>query len=126
MPTKFDSLTPDEMDELARRRAGARARARALDTSTDPAEDAALTAAAKADPDALPLSDDAVLRPAHEVHPALAAMSLRRGRGRPKLESPKQQVTLRLDADVIAKLRASGAGWQARVNELLREWLRLA
>ena len=42
-------------------------------------------------------------------------------RGRPRLEHPKQQVTLRLDHDVIERLRASGAGWQSRVNEILRK-----
>ena len=32
----------------------------------------------------------------------------------------KQQVTLRLDADVVAKFRNTGAGWQARINAALR------
>ena len=32
----------------------------------------------------------------------------------------KQQVTVRLDADVIAWLRKKGAGYQTRMNELLR------
>ncbi|TXM63688.1 BrnA antitoxin family protein [Methylobacterium sp. WL120] len=45
----------------------------------------------------------------------------RRGRGRPKSEAPKRQVTLRLDGDVIAAMRASGQGWQARANAVLRE-----
>ena len=44
-------------------------------------------------------------------------------RGRPPLESPKQRVTLRLDEDVVAALRASGPGWQTRVNAVLREWV---
>ena len=84
-----------------------------------------MVAAAKADPDARPMTGAALarMRPAHEVHPELAAAGLRRRRGRPRSPSPKQQVTLRLDADVIARLRASGAGWQTRVNELLRRWL---
>jgi uncharacterized protein (DUF4415 family) len=46
---------------------------------------------------------------------------IRRGRGRPKVDSPKQQVTMRLDADLIATMRASGPGWQVRANEALRE-----
>jgi uncharacterized protein (DUF4415 family) len=62
------------------------------------------------------------MRPAHEVVPELVARTLRR-RGRPRSPSPKQQVTLRLDADLIARLRASGAGWQVRVNEVLKRWL---
>jgi uncharacterized protein (DUF4415 family) len=44
-------------------------------------------------------------------------------RGRPKLEQPKKQVTLRLDADLLDGLRATGPGWQTRVNEVLRDWL---
>jgi uncharacterized protein (DUF4415 family) len=40
-------------------------------------------------------------------------------RGRPKSDKPKQQITLRLDQEVIAALRASGAGWQTRVNAIL-------
>jgi uncharacterized protein (DUF4415 family) len=43
--------------------------------------------------------------------------------GRPKLERPKISVTLRLDADVVERFRASGRGWQSRINELLRERL---
>lgn len=46
---------------------------------------------------------------------------LRRGRGRPKAERPKQQITLRLDADIIERFRATGPGWQARINEVLRK-----
>lgn len=45
----------------------------------------------------------------------------KRGRGRPPVENPKQQVTLRLDADVIEAMRASGPGWQVRANEALRQ-----
>ena len=44
-------------------------------------------------------------------------------RGRPKLASAKRQVTLRLDPDIVERLRASGPGWQTRVNEALRSWL---
>ena len=45
-------------------------------------------------------------------------------RGRPRgSASPttKQAVKLRLDPDVLAALRASGAGWQTRVNAILRD-----
>jgi uncharacterized protein (DUF4415 family) len=44
-------------------------------------------------------------------------------RGRPRLEQPKKQVTLRLDADLLDGLRATGPGWQTRINEVLRDWL---
>ena len=40
-------------------------------------------------------------------------------RGRPKLESPKVEVKIRLDADTVQHLRGSGPGWQTRVNALL-------
>jgi len=33
----------------------------------------------------------------------------------------KVQIALRVDADVLARYRASGAGWQTRMNALLRE-----
>ena len=42
-------------------------------------------------------------------------------RGRPKLDRPKRQVTLRLDADLVERLRATGRGWQSRVNEILKK-----
>jgi uncharacterized protein (DUF4415 family) len=40
-------------------------------------------------------------------------------RGRPKLEAPKVEVKIRLDARTAAHLRATGPGWQTRVNALL-------
>ena len=43
-------------------------------------------------------------------------------RGRPPLrDRAKQQVTLRLDPDVIDKFRESGPGWQGRINAALRK-----
>ena len=59
-------------------------------------------------------------RPFAEVHPQLAE-SFKRGKGRPPLDSPKKQVTLRLDAEVLERLRLSGKGWQGRVNEVLKK-----
>ena len=47
-------------------------------------------------------------------------------RGRPKAAITKEAVKLRLDADVLAALRATGAGWQTRINETLRASLHLA
>jgi len=52
-----------------------------------------------------------------------------RKRGRPvgsKQTVTKTPVKLRLDADVVAALRATGEGWQTRVNETLRATLHLA
>jgi uncharacterized protein (DUF4415 family) len=49
---------------------------------------------------------------------------IRRGkRGRPKLDHPKDLVTLRIDHDVLESFRASGSGWQSRINEALRKHL---
>ena len=47
-------------------------------------------------------------------------------RGRPKAMVTKAPVKLRLDADVLAALRASGDGWQTRINDTLRASLHLA
>jgi uncharacterized protein (DUF4415 family) len=56
-------------------------------------------------------------RPARDAIPHI--MEAVRRRGRPRGES-KALVTLRLDKDVVAALRAGGEGWQTRINELLR------
>jgi uncharacterized protein (DUF4415 family) len=42
-------------------------------------------------------------------------------RGRPKLETPKRQVTLRLDADLVDHYRQMGRGWQSQINAALRK-----
>ena len=42
-------------------------------------------------------------------------------RGRPKLDTPKEAVKLRLDRDVVAAYRNSGPGWQTRMNDALRK-----
>ena len=47
-------------------------------------------------------------------------------RGRPPAAVTKVPVTLRLNADVLAALRASGDGWQTRINDALRASLVLA
>jgi uncharacterized protein (DUF4415 family) len=58
----------------------------------------------------------------------LAAAGLHEGgkltrRGRPPSETRKQPVKIRLDPDLVAALRASGPGWQTRLNAFLREAL---
>jgi uncharacterized protein (DUF4415 family) len=52
-----------------------------------------------------------------------ATGTLTRGPGRPRIEAPKRQVSVRLDADVLDALKGSGPGWQGRMNQALREWL---
>ena len=44
-------------------------------------------------------------------------------RGRPKAQTPKVSTTIRFDADVLARFRAGGAGWQSQINSALRQWL---
>ncbi|WP_232476488.1 MULTISPECIES: BrnA antitoxin family protein [unclassified Acidovorax] len=45
-------------------------------------------------------------------------------RGRPLGSGTKAQVTLRLDVEVLEKFKASGDGWQTRINEALKSWVR--
>jgi uncharacterized protein (DUF4415 family) len=44
--------------------------------------------------------------------------------GRPVSENPKQPVSIRLDADVLAWLKSEGRGWQTRLNDILRREMR--
>lgn len=50
---------------------------------------------------------------------------IRRGPGRPRTGAAKEQISIRLDPDVIAKLREAGPGWQTQINVLLRKALGL-
>jgi uncharacterized protein (DUF4415 family) len=72
--------------------------------------------------------DFARARPFAEMFPHLveAAEQLReRARlGRPKLEHPKEHVTLRLDAEVVNGFKEDGPGWQGRINETLLKAVR--
>ena len=44
--------------------------------------------------------------------------------GRPKAETPKVAVSLRLDQDVVDGFKADGPGWQTRINAVLAESLK--
>ncbi len=44
-------------------------------------------------------------------------------RGRPKAAVTKERITIRLSQDVVDRFRASGAGWQTRVDAALKDWL---
>lgn len=64
------------------------------------------------------------MRPAREVMPPeffVAVEALRRARGRPPVEHPRKLVSIRLDQDVLDKFKATGKGWQTRINETLRK-----
>ena len=74
-----------------------------------------------ADPDNPELTDDelAAMRPASEVlDPALYA-ALTRPRGRPKSDVVKLAVKLRLDRGTVEAFKATGTGWQTRINDVL-------
>ena len=50
-----------------------------------------------------------------------------KARGRPvgsMKPDAKQAVTVRYSPDVLAAFKATGQGWQARMNDALREWLK--
>jgi uncharacterized protein (DUF4415 family) len=63
--------------------------------------------------------DFAKSRPAEELPPEILSQ-FKNKPGRPKLENPKEPVKLRLDSDVVTALRATGPGWQTRINDMLR------
>lgn len=103
---------PDPQSEEARR---AEARRQKMLTAIRPTadEDAAITAAAMTDLDNPPLADGvgAQFKPA------------RRPRGRPVQEATKVPTTMRLDSVVVDSFKATGDGWQTRINEALAEYL---
>lgn len=77
------------------------------------AEDAAIAAGVAQDADTMELTAEL----------AAKLQPLRRP-GRPKVEQPKVPMTMRVDADVLDAIKASGTGWQTRVNQVLREAVR--
>ena len=61
-------------------------------------------------------------KPTAEVLPPSLLKKL--GLRGPQKAPTKVPTTIRFDADVLAALKASGKGWQTRVNEAVREWLK--
>lgn len=59
-------------------------------------------------------------KPFRQSFPDLYA-SIQRARGRPRADKPLQQISIRLDPDVIAKFKATGKGWQTRINQVLKD-----
>lgn len=72
------------------------------------------------DPDDAPELDDEFFERAEEYDGNRLVK-----RGRPAGSGSKMSTTIRFDADIIARFRADGPGWQSRMNEALREWLAL-
>lgn len=50
-----------------------------------------------------------------------ASARIKRGPGRPRATVPRPKLNMRVDADVLAAFKATGPGWQTRINALLRE-----
>lgn len=78
-----------------------------------PEEDAAIVAAAKADPDAQPLTDEQLQ----------AMVPMRAVRGRPKSARKKQLLSVRYSPEVVEFFKSTGEGWQARMDKVLREYV---
>ena len=76
-----------------------------------PEEDAAITAAALSDPDAQPLTDA-----------ELAQFKPARRPGRPPAGIRKVPTSIRIDARVVDAFKATGDGWQTRMNDALLEY----
>jgi uncharacterized protein (DUF4415 family) len=64
--------------------------------------------------------DFAKARPAAEVLPPELLAQFKAKVGRPRMESPKVPVKIRLDGAVVKALRATGPGWQTRINDMLK------
>jgi uncharacterized protein (DUF4415 family) len=77
------------------------------------AEDRAITAAAKDDPDAQPLTPKQLR----------AMVPLRAVRGRPKSEKKKLLLSVRYSPEVVEYFRSTGDGWQSRMDGVLRQYV---
>ena len=84
-----------------------------------------------ADPDTFEWTTEefAEAKPASEVLPRglyEAAVKRRRGQRGPQKAPVKKAITLRIDPDILARYKATGPGWQSRMNEALRRSLETA
>lgn len=52
-----------------------------------------------------------------------ASAKIIRGPGRPRLETPKKLLPIRYDLSIIEAFKATGKGWQTRMNDALRTYL---
>jgi uncharacterized protein (DUF4415 family) len=76
-------------------------------------EDRAITAAARRDPDALPLTPKQLK----------AMVPIRALRGRPKSENKKLLISVRYSSEVVAYFKSTGEGWQSRMDGVLRAYV---
>jgi uncharacterized protein (DUF4415 family) len=77
------------------------------------AEDKAITAAARADPDAQPLTPRQLQ----------AMVPLKSLRGRPKSDNKKLLVSVRYSPEVVAYFKSTGDGWQSRMDGVLQRYV---
>lgn len=77
------------------------------------AEDKAITAAARTDPDARPLTPKQLK----------AMVPMKALRGRPKSENKKLLVSVRYSPEVVAYFKSTGEGWQSRMDSVLRRYV---
>ncbi|MCX7893359.1 MAG: BrnA antitoxin family protein [Burkholderiales bacterium] len=77
------------------------------------AEDRKIRAAARADPDAQPLSPKQLK----------SMVPLRALRGRPRSHNPKLLLSVRYSREVVEYFKSTGAGWQSRMDEVLRAYV---
>lgn len=91
-------------------------------TPISDAEEARIQKMIASDPDAPEATDEQMTeaKPFAETFPTLAENMRRNVGGRPRSANPKVPVSIRLDPDVVAKFKATGPGWQSRMNEVLR------
>jgi len=76
-------------------------------------EDEAIRAAAMSDPDALPLTTEQLK----------AMVPLNSLRGRPRSAYKKVLLSVRYSPEVVAYFKATGDGWQSRMDRVLREYV---
>lgn len=76
-------------------------------------EDRAITAAARNDPDAQPLTPRQLK----------AMVPIRTLRGRPKSANKKLLVSVRYSPEVVAYFKSTGEGWQSRMDGVLRKYV---
>ncbi|MBU1360684.1 MAG: BrnA antitoxin family protein [Gammaproteobacteria bacterium] len=77
------------------------------------AEDRAISAAARADPDAQPLTPRQLQ----------AMVPLKAVRGRPRSENKKLLVSVRYSPEVVAYFKSTGEGWQSRMDGVLQQYV---
>ncbi len=66
-------------------------------------------------------------KPAKETLPIIfgvvAAAQMLKPRGRPRVKHPKELINIRLSHDVLEHFKASGDGWQTRIDAALKQFI---